>query len=138
MGFWNTREPPYTLLDTQTVLWMITTDGRRVSPAARERITTPGIELYVSHATGWEVAVKHGIGKLSLPEDPEVFFNRQMAANRLRWLPASVTSMFAAGRLPLHHKDPFDRLIVAQCLRFDLPLVSSDEQLDAYGIRRIW
>lgn len=47
-----------------------------------------------------------------------------MAANSLRWLPASVTSMFAAGGLPLHHKDPFDRLIVAQCLRHDLPIVS--------------
>jgi PIN domain nuclease of toxin-antitoxin system len=125
------------MLDTQAMLWLIR-NSPRLSVVARDWIATPGIELFVSHISGLEVGVKYALGKLPLPEEPEMFLTRHLTLSNLRWLPVSVTSMFAAARLPLHHRDPWDRIIVAQCLRFDLPLISSDVHLDAYGVRRIW
>lgn len=125
------------LLDTHALLWLIDDDSN-LSTAARDRITTPGIELFFSYVGAWEIAIKHGLGKLTLPGSPEEFVTQQLAQNRIRFLPISVHAIFLSGRLPLHHRDPFDRLIVAQCLYANLSLISHDAQLDAYGIRRVW
>lgn len=126
-----------TLLDTHTLLWLIGNDPQ-LSATALARITTPGIELFFSYAGAWEIAIKHGLGKLPLPEMPEVFITKHLALNRIRFLPISTHAIFLSGRLPFHHRDPFDRLIVAQRLYADLTLISRDGQLDAYGIRRVW
>ena len=127
-----------TLLDTQALLWLL--DGNeRLSEAATAAIVTPGIELFLSYASVWEIVIKHAKGKLELPEPPEPFLVKQLTLNRIRLLPISVASIFAVGRLPqMKHKDPFDRLIAAQCLRHDLTLVSVDAAFDSYGIRRVW
>jgi PIN domain nuclease of toxin-antitoxin system len=127
----------HTLLDTQAMLWFIDGSSKLSNPALA-CIATPGIELYFSHASVWEIVIKHGIGKLPLPEPPEAFLTAQLAINKIRLLPISIQSIYAVGRLPTHHKDPFDRLIAAQCLRHDLELVSADAVFDAYGVRRIW
>ena len=126
-----------TLLDTQALLWFI--DGNpRLSAPALGRIVEPGAELFVSYASVWEIAIKHGKGKLALPETPESYLLKQLSLNKVRLLPISVRSIFLAGALPHHHRDPFDRVIAAQCLRCDLTLLSSDAQFDAYGVRRVW
>jgi PIN domain nuclease of toxin-antitoxin system len=126
-----------TLLDTQALLWLFDANSK-LSPAALEQIIEPGAELYVSYASAWEIAIKHGNGKLQLPDQPEPFLLKHLELNKIRLLPISIASIFAAGRLPRHHKDPFDRLIAAQCLRQDLTLISIDTVFDSYGVRRVW
>ncbi len=125
------------MLDTQALLWLFTEDDH-LSANARHEISKAGIVLTTSHVSVWEIAIKHAKGKLPLPDAPEPYLAKQLAANRIRLLPISLASIYLAGRLPRHHGDPFDRLLVAQCLRAEVPLISSDKQLDAYDIRRIW
>jgi len=129
--------PHALLLDTQAFLWLIGANPKLSRPALA-RISEPGIELFFSYASAWEIAIKHGIGKLQLPAPPEAYLTKHLTLNRVRLLPISIGSIFLAGRLPLHYKDPFDRLIAAQCLRHDLTRVSVDAMFDAYGVRRAW
>lgn len=126
-----------TLVDTQALLWLL--DGNpKLSSIALTRLGEPASELFFSYASVWEIAIKYGKGKLTLPEPPERFLLKQLALNKVRLLPISIGSIFHAGQLPAHHKDPFDRLIAAQCLRHDLMLISIDQTFDAYGVRRVW
>jgi PIN domain nuclease of toxin-antitoxin system len=127
-----------TLIDTQALLWLLN-GNPKLSPPALARITQPASELFFSHASAWEIAIKYGNRKLTLPEPPEPFLLKQLALNKIRLLPISIGSIFTAGNLPLgEHKDPFDRLIAAQCLRHGLELVSSDRAFEFYGVKRIW
>ena len=127
-----------TLVDTQALLWLLDGDAKLSSPALA-RIAEPASELFFSYASVWKIAIKHGKGKLTLPEPPEPFLLKHLTLNKVRLLPISIGSIFMAGTLPQgQHKDPFDRLIAAQCLRYDLTLVSSDKAFDAYGVRRVW
>ena len=124
------------LLDTHTLLWLI--DGNpKLSAAALARIREPGIELFFSHAGAWEVTIKFGLGKLTLPEPPQAYIGRHLTLNRIRHLPISIHSIYLSGTLLRHHGDSFDRLMVAQCLYADLPIISADPKLDAYG-GRVW
>jgi len=101
-----------TLLDTHALLWLI--DGNpMLGRAALGEIARPGAELFFSYASAWEIAIKFGIGKLELPESPEAFVMKHLKINKIRLLPISLSSIFSAGSLPLHHRDPFDRLIIA-------------------------
>jgi PIN domain nuclease of toxin-antitoxin system len=127
-----------TLVDTQALLWLM--DGNpKLSAVALARMTEPTSDLFFSYASAWEIAIKYGKGKLTLPEPPQTFLLKQLSLNKVRLLPISMGSIFVAGALPQGaHKDPFDRLIAAQCLRHDLTLVSIDTAFDAYGVRRIW
>jgi PIN domain nuclease of toxin-antitoxin system len=125
------------LLDTQALLWFLGANPR-LSPVALRHITEPGAELFFSHASVWEITIKYANGKLALPAPPEPFLTEQLTLNRVRLLPISIGSIFHTGQLPAHHKDPFDRLIAAQCLRHNLPLISIDAIFDAYGVRRVW
>ncbi len=126
-----------TLLDTHALLWWFD-DNPKISSAARSRIAAPGVELFFSFASAWEISIKHGSGKLTLPTPPEEFLGKHLTENKIRWLPISASSIFLSGSLPLYHRDPFDRLIAAQCLRYDLTLLSADAQFDAFGVRRVW
>jgi PIN domain nuclease of toxin-antitoxin system len=126
-----------TLIDTQALLWFISAPAR-LSAVALDRITAPGAELFFSYASAWEIVIKHANGKLTLPSEPEPFLIGQLTINKIRLMPISIGSIFRVGQLPLHHKDPFDRLIAAQCLRHDLTLISIDQAFDAYGVRRAW
>jgi PIN domain nuclease of toxin-antitoxin system len=125
------------LLDTQALLWLLDANPK-LSGTALGTITQAGIELFFSYASAWEVAIKHGSGKLILPDEPEPFLLKHLTLNKVRLLPISIGSIFLAGSLPAHHKDPFDRLIAAQCLRHDLTLISIDTAFDVYGVRRVW
>ena len=129
--------PTRYLLDTQSLLWFLA-DAAKLSPAARQATADPSAALYASDASAWEIGIKYNKGNLPLPEPPEPYLTRQLAANAIASVPIFRATIFRAVALPRHHGDPFDRLIVAQSLRTGVPLISSDKQLDAYGVRRIW
>ncbi len=95
--------------------------------------------LFVSIATIWEMAIKNGLGKLPLAEPIETFVPTQLRTNRMDILPVTQEHAFRAGRLPLHHRDPFDRMMIAQSLLEDIALVSADAAFDAYdGLNQLW
>ncbi len=124
------------LLDTHVFLW-IADAPEKLSRKASEIVPDPGNRIFLSIATPWELAIKTNNGKLDAAEllrdlEAGVF------AKDLEILPASVSQVIRAGLLPLHHRDPFDRLLVAQALDQRLPILSKDRILDRYGVKRIW
>ena len=125
------------LLDTHTFLWWIT-DDRQLSASARDFIRDKNNDLLLSSASAWEIAIKTSLGKLPLPESPEVFIPRHMRINQFRPLPISVDHALAVSALPHHHRDPFDRLLVAQAQMENIPLLSADPILRSYAVQILW
>ena len=89
-------------------------------------------------ASVWEMAIKIGLGKLRFSQPIEVFIPDQLRRNRIGLLPIPFAHAVRVATLPHHHRDPFDRLLVAQALVDDLPIVGRDAAFDAYGVRRVW
>lgn len=116
------------LLDTHALLWLMN-DDPRLNSRARGLIDSAS-EVYVSSASVWEIAIKARIGKIE--EDPEEVVERIEQAG-LRELPVSARHAVAAGKLPLLHRDPFDRLLVAQAITEPMRLLTADAQLAAYS-----
>jgi len=114
------------LLDTHVLLWWLGASGR-LSKKTRRTITECA-SVYVSAATVWEIAIKRALGKLEIPDNLE----ETLAANSFVPLPISVSHAIAAGRLPRHHDDPFDRMLVAQAALESLTLLTADARLKAY------
>ena len=125
------------LLDTQAFLWFVLNDAR-LSPTARTLLIDPANELLLSPASYWEIAIKVSIGKYQVPGSFKDFMDRQIAVNQLSILPITVAHATVVASLPFHHRDPFDRLLIAQALTENVPLVSSDAIVDAYGVTRLW
>ena len=125
------------LLDTQAFLWFILDDAR-LSIVAKQLIEDPSHDLEVSPASYWEIAIKIRLGKYALPEPYQSFIERHLALNDFQILPITPKHTALLTTLPLHHKDPFDRLLVAQAIQEGVPLISIDSQLDAYGVERVW
>ncbi len=125
------------ILDTHAFLWFIL-DEPPLSSTARSLIADPGNQIDVSPATYWEIAIKIRLDKYKLPEPFQEFMERQIAINRFNILPIEPRHVAPLTILPFHHKDPFDRLLVAQAMVEQIPLVSNDSVLDAYPIRRLW
>jgi PIN domain nuclease of toxin-antitoxin system len=123
------------LLDTQAFLWWVG-DDRRLSKRARRAIAD-GICL-LSAASCWEMAIKAGLGKLEIPRPIDRFLQQQLEVNGFSLLPASLEHVSAVADLPFHHRDPFDRLLVAQARREDLAIVSADPVFRKYGVKRVW
>jgi PIN domain nuclease of toxin-antitoxin system len=127
-------EPAGVLIDTNAVLWTIAR-SKRLSPRARAMIADAAHPLVVSAVSLWEVAIKRSSGKLRVPAD----LSRRLAALRqVELLPISPLHAEAVGALPWHHRDPFDRMLVAQAAVERLPIVSSDPALAQYGVEVIW
>jgi PIN domain nuclease of toxin-antitoxin system len=125
------------LLDTHTLLWAT------LSPASLSRqassIIADGVNvILVSTASAWEIATKVRLGKLPGAETLEREFLDVMEDAGYTLLPIDVESALRAGRLASEHRDPFDRMIAAQALASDIPILSTDSKLDSFGIRRIW
>jgi PIN domain nuclease of toxin-antitoxin system len=124
------------LLDTHALLWSVEAPGR-LSNSARRKLEDTANDLFFSAASIWEVSIKISAGKLRLallPEElVEVLVSRQFTELPIRSLHAGKLAL-----MPLHHRDPFDRLLIAQAQVEDLTLVSKDGALDAYGIQRLW
>jgi PIN domain nuclease of toxin-antitoxin system len=125
------------LLDTHAFLWFLL-DDPQLSATAQAVIVDPLNNVEISPASYWEIAIKIGLRKYALPEPYQVFIEREIADNDFRVLPIEPKHTALLTTMPLHHKDPFDRLLVAQATVEGIPLVSADPQLDAYGITRIW
>ncbi len=125
------------LLDTGVWLWSLW-EPERIARKAREVMADLGQQVFLSAVTSWEIAIKAGAGKLTVPEPAGSYVPRRMADQGLRPLPISHRHALAVAALPRHHRDPFDRLLVAHALVEDVAIVSADATLDLYAIRRIW
>jgi PIN domain nuclease of toxin-antitoxin system len=125
------------LLDTHAFLWWIT-DDRRLSPRAREVISNDENELFVSATTGWEIAIKVRIGRLELPDDPERFVPEQLRINTFKPLSVGMDHALHVSILPDHHRDPFDRMLIAQAQVEGMPIVSADPNIEKYQVEVIW
>lgn len=125
------------LLDTQALLWFVLDDSR-LSESARESIIAGNGMVFVSPASLWEIAIKISLGKYALPLPFAAFWDDQLLTNDFTLLPISVEHTARVADLPYHHRDPFDRLIIAQSLEEKIPVVSSDELFANYGVERIW
>jgi PIN domain nuclease of toxin-antitoxin system len=125
------------LIDTHALLWFC--EGSfSLSDRARAAMEDEANERYVSHATAWEVAIKVSLGKLKLHDDYRVIFSGVMKANGFKLLPSAVDHYDALIRLPRHHGDPFDRLILAQAEVEGLVIVTCDAEFPAYGMPLLW
>ncbi len=125
------------ILDTQAFIWWIS-DSPRLSAHARQVISTAETALF-SAASAWEIAIKAGLGRLELPAgDLGSFVHDQLAENRFEALPVHLAHALAVHSLPLHHRDPFDRMLVAQSKVLKIPVVTCDSTLAQYEIDVIW
>lgn len=125
------------LLDTHTLLWFLQGD-KKLSDKARQFIDNPSNEKFLSVVSLWEIAIKVSLGKLALGKSFEKLFPEQLHFNRIQILDITVDSLTKLTTLPFHHRDPFDRLIIAQALVEGLPIIGADAAFDAYGISREW
>ncbi|WP_457629816.1 type II toxin-antitoxin system VapC family toxin [Oceanithermus sp.] len=125
------------LLDTHAFLWWIA-DDPRLSPAARKAIADGANEVYLSAVSVWEMVIKMDLGRLEFPEDTKSFLAQQLQQNAFRPLAMTLPHALGVRRLPLLHKDPFDRLLVAQARHEGLELVSGDAAVRRYPVEVIW
>jgi PIN domain nuclease of toxin-antitoxin system len=121
------------LLDTHAALWWLSGDERLGGQALAE-LEDDANEVLLSAAVVWEVAIKRSLGKLEAPDD----FAATVLRADVRGLPVSIAHASAVERLPWHHRDPFDRLLVAQATIEGAAVVSRDERLRAYGVPLVW
>jgi PIN domain nuclease of toxin-antitoxin system len=124
------------LLDTHAFLWFVTGD-RRLSKKARRAVEAPPSELLISTASVWELAIKASLGRLTLPKSVHDYFDDKLAAGFVI-LPIEWVHAARVAELPFHHRDPFDRLIIAQGLVESIPIVSGDPEFKKYGARIVW
>ena len=124
------------LLDSHTLLWIFETPDRLPS-ITRQIVENPGSGLLVSIATPWELAIKTNSGKLNAAKILQEFDHSVFSAG-YEFLETKVSHVIRAGMLPMHHRDPFDRLMAAQALELGIPIVSRDRIFDLYGVKRIW
>ncbi len=125
------------LLDTRTFLWIVSGDSR-LSERAAELVADPDNEVYLSAASTWEIAVKHGLGKLELPEDPSVYLPEQRQRHGISALAIAESATLLSQRLPDIHRDPFDRMLVCQALDMGLTLLSPDAVFRKYPVKVLW
>ena len=125
------------LLDTHILYWWIT-GSSRLSARHRQVIAEETEEVLVSAVTGWEIAIKSSIGKLAIGYRVEPELRVALLANGLDVLPVTWEDIGRLERLPLHHGDPFDRLLIVQALRLGLRAVTPDDTWAEYGVARIW
>jgi PIN domain nuclease of toxin-antitoxin system len=125
------------LLDTHAFLWF-TLDDPRLSGQAQDLMREQSNELVLSVASCWEIAIKLSIGKYEIPGDFESFMLEQIETNQLVFQPITIPHLAVMKSLPFFHRDPFDRLLIAQALAEAVPILSVDKEFDAYGVRRIW
>lgn len=125
------------LLDTHAFLWFVTSDPQ-LSETALDLIAEPTNEILISPASYWEIAIKVSLGKYPLSVPFEKFFQEGIDGSDMAILPIEVRHAAVLASLPMHHKDPFDRMIVSQGIAEQIPIVSADAALDAYGVQRLW
>jgi PIN domain nuclease of toxin-antitoxin system len=125
------------LLDTHALLWFLNNDPL-LSVTSKGLIEDPANRKFVSIATCWEIAIKVGVRKLDLGEPAATFLPRELASNRFDLLGIELRHATFVESLPRHHRDPFDRLLIAQAMLEAMPIISADAAFDLYGVRRLW
>lgn len=125
------------LLDTCTFLWIIT-DAPELSESARLLFVDPANEIYLSAVSAWEIAVKHALGRLPLPEPPERFIPARRKQHGIDILPLEEEATLHLTRLPSYHQDPFDRMLICQAVVHGMVLLTPDEMILQYSVRTTW
>lgn len=125
------------LLDTHTFIWYVT-DNPRLSANVKRLIEDENNEKLVSIASIWEMAIKHSIGRLNFNLPFMEFVRQQLSVSNIGLLEINLNHIEVVASLPLHHRDPFDRLIIAQSMAEQIPVLSVDAIFDAYAIARLW
>jgi len=125
------------LLDTHAFLWFIM-GSSNLSANARALIEDQANESFLSVAGLWEMAIKVSLGKLTLSDSLDVLIPQQLSLNGIELLNIQITHAAAVSTLPFHHRDPFDRLLIAQAIVEGMPVVSADTAFDAYPVNRLW
>ena len=124
------------LLDTQVWLWMVARPDR-LAPSTRDLLARGEHQLFLSAASAWEIAIKHGLGKLVMPDPVDRVIPDLMQRTAVQPLVVTHAHALRVARLPPHHRDPFDRLLVAQAQLEQLPLVTADPALTPYDVEVI-
>ncbi|MDJ0659960.1 MAG: type II toxin-antitoxin system VapC family toxin [Crocosphaera sp.] len=125
------------LLDTHAFLWWVA-DEPQLSQTAKNMISNSDNTVYFSVVSAWEIIIKVGTGKLSLPENPEIYIPSRLISNQFETLPVFMSHVLQINRLANFHKDPFDRLLIAQSLVEDIPIVTIDGLITQYAVKIIW
>ncbi|MGC2063172.1 MAG: type II toxin-antitoxin system VapC family toxin [Thermodesulfovibrionales bacterium] len=125
------------LLDTHALLWWLS-DDPRLPQTVRDIISDGNSELYFSAAGCWEIAIKAQLGKITLPEKPGVFISDQLTLNSIQSLPIQSSHALNVFNLPPLHRDPFDRILVAQAQLENMPIITSDALIALYQVKTIW
>jgi PIN domain nuclease of toxin-antitoxin system len=125
------------LLDTQCFLWFIS-GSPKLRKSARQLIEATENQPFLSMASLWEMGIKISLGKLTLDKPFETLIPEQLAQNGIEVIHIQFSHVAVVASLPFHHRDPFDRLIAAQASAEEMPIVSSDDVFDAYGVKRFW
>jgi PIN domain nuclease of toxin-antitoxin system len=125
------------LLDTHTFLWW-TTDDPQMSATALDLIADSRNTLYWSAASSWEVSIKYELGRLPLPDAPEQFLAAELGRNRIESLSIIDAHAFQAGRLPRYHRDPFDRMLIAQAQVEGFGLITNNSSIRRYEVEVYW
>ena len=125
------------LLDTHAFLWWVT-DDPQLSSTSRSIIANSGNILFLSVASVWEIIIKTKSGKLTLPEPVEEYIPNRLALNRFESLDIQLTHTLQVATLPNIHRDPFDRILIAQSQVENLPIVTIDQKIVQYSVEIIW
>lgn len=125
------------LLDTHTLLWFVDASPN-LSDHAREVIEEPANQKIVSIVSLWEIAIKHSLGRLVLSLPLDQYINTYLTPSKVELLPIETLHILTFSQMPWHHRDPFDRILVAQAITENIPIISVDTALDAYSVQRIW
>ena len=124
------------LLDTHTFLWFVNEDTQLSSTA--KNLLESDVDLWLSVASLWEISIKVSIGKLTLLKSFDIFVAEQLQINEIEILPIQIEHLHHLSSLSLHHRDPFDRLLITQALVEGISIVSADKVFDLYDVSRVW
>ncbi len=125
------------LLDTCTFFWIIE-DSANLSTQCKKSFTDPNNEVYLSVISLWEIMIKYQLGKLPLPEAPDIFIPKQRDMHAIMALTLDEAAIWQLERLPDYHKDPFDRMLIAQAIAHSMVISTPDEKITQYPIRTLW
>ena len=125
------------LLDTCTFLWLVD-DHASLTARARDAIIDPANDVYLSAASAWEIVIKHALGRLQLTLPVDDYLPRQRELHGIESLPIGEDATLALAKLPTPHRDPFDRILVAQAIMDGCSLVTPDPLIKAYPVSILW
>jgi len=125
------------LIDTHTLLWIVT-DSPQLSHLAKELYLDSENKIIISLASIWELAIKSSLGKLKFEKSLENFVDDHIRNNNIQILNIEVSHILRIEKLPFHHRDPFDRMIIAQQIENNLTIIGADKVFDKYNVKRVW